>query len=54
MSKIAIIGPAHPYRGGIAAYNERLAEHLQKEHEVKVYTFTLQYPSFLDILVSPR
>lgn len=47
MSKIAIIGPAYPYRGGIAAYNERLAETLQKEHEVTIYTFTLQYPSFL-------
>ena len=23
--KIVILGPAHPYRGGIAALNERLA-----------------------------
>jgi glycosyltransferase involved in cell wall biosynthesis len=47
LSKIAIIGPAYPYRGGIAAYNELLAEQLQKDHIVKTYTFTLQYPSFL-------
>ncbi len=46
--KIAIIGPAHPYRGGIAAYNERLAhEFLHQGHEAKLYTFTLQYPSLL-------
>lgn len=46
--KIAIIGPAYPYRGGIAAFNERLARQLHDEgHEVDLYTFTLQYPGFL-------
>ncbi len=46
--KIVIIGTAHPYRGGLAAFNERLATQFQKEgHEVEVYTFTLQYPKFL-------
>lgn len=46
--KIAILGTAHPYRGGLAAYNERLAQHLQSEgHEVVIYTFSLQYPNFL-------
>lgn len=46
--KIAIVGTAYPYRGGIAAFNERLAEQLQTEgHEVEIYTFTLQYPNFL-------
>lgn len=46
--KICIIGPAWPYRGGIAAFSERLANQFQSErHEVKLYTFTLQYPSFL-------
>jgi glycosyltransferase involved in cell wall biosynthesis len=46
--KIAIIGPAFPYRGGIAAFSERLARQFQSEgHEVKLYTFTLQYPKFL-------
>ena len=48
MSKIILIGSAHPYRGGLAAYNERLAEALQEAgHEVTIYTFTLQYPNFL-------
>lgn len=46
--KIAIIGSAHPYRGGLAAYNERLAKAFEAEgHSVKVYTFKLQYPNFL-------
>lgn len=46
--KIAIIGPAHPFRGGLATYNERLArEFIHKGYEVTIYTFTLQYPSFL-------
>ena len=46
--KITILGPAHPYRGGIAAFGERLAAELRKEgHEVDMVTFTLQYPSML-------
>ncbi len=46
--KIALIGTAYPYRGGLAAYNEKLATELQQEgHEVTIYTFTLQYPSIL-------
>ncbi len=46
--KIKIIGTAHPLRGGLAAYNERLAEVLQEEgHDVEIYNFSLQYPSFL-------
>jgi len=46
--KIIILGTAYPYRGGIAAFNERLAQQFLKEgHNVVIYTFTLQYPSFL-------
>ena len=46
--KIAIVGPAYPYRGGIATFNDRLARQLQSEgHQVRIYTFTLQYPSIL-------
>lgn len=46
--KIVILGTAYPYRGGLSAFNERLAtEYLQAGHEVEIYTFTLQYPSFL-------
>lgn len=46
--KIAIIGPAHPLRGGLATYNARLAEVLQEQgHNVTIYSFSLQYPGFL-------
>lgn len=46
--KIVILGTAHPYRGGLAAMNERLARQLMEEgHEVIIYNFTLQYPGFL-------
>src|SRR5688500_11045864 len=48
MSKVVLIGPAHPYRGGLATYNERLAREFQNlGHQVSLHTFTLQYPSFL-------
>lgn len=46
--KIVFVGPAHPFRGGIAAFNDKLAIELsQLGHEVVIYTFKLQYPSFL-------
>ncbi len=45
---IAIIGTAYPFRGGLAAYNEKLAREFQNNgHTVSIYTFTTQYPSFL-------
>jgi len=46
--KIAILGTAHPLRGGLAAFNERLAQQLQQQgHEVTIWSFSLQYPGFL-------
>lgn len=46
--KIIILGSAHPLRGGLAAFNERLCTELQGQgHTVKIYSFSLQYPSFL-------
>ncbi|HET6559008.1 MAG TPA: glycosyltransferase [Prolixibacteraceae bacterium] len=48
MKTIKIIGPAYPYRGGIATTNERLAqEFLTMGYQVDIETFTVQYPSFL-------
>ena len=45
---IVIIGPAHPLRGGLASFNERLARSFQDDgHSVTIYTFSLQYPGFL-------
>ena len=46
--KIIFIGSAHPFRGGLATFNERLSRELiAMGHEVDLYTFTVQYPSFL-------
>ena len=48
MSKIVIVGPTHPLRGGLASFNERLAREFKKSgDEVLIYTFAYQYPSFL-------
>jgi len=46
--KIHILGPAFPFRGGISAFTNRLAQQFQDEgHDVNVLTFSLQYPKFL-------
>jgi len=46
--KVIILGSAHPLRGGLASYNERLArEFIRQRHSVQIYTFSLQYPEFL-------
>ncbi|MGN6491648.1 MAG: glycosyltransferase [Agriterribacter sp.] len=46
--KIVIIGPAHPLRGGLASYDERLAREFQlMGWDTHIYTFSLQYPGFL-------
>jgi glycosyltransferase involved in cell wall biosynthesis len=47
--KIVIIGPAYPLRGGgMSTFNERLARaFIEEEHDVTIYTFSLQYPSIL-------
>lgn len=48
MSRVIIIGPAHPLRGGLASFNERLArQFLSEGNDVSIYTFSLQYPGFL-------
>ena len=46
--KITILGPAHPYRGGLASIMQTMArEYQSRGHEVRIYTFTVQYPSLL-------
>ena len=46
--RIGILGTTWPYRGGLAAFNERLAHQFIAEgKEVEIFTFTLQYPDFL-------
>ncbi len=45
---IAIVGPAHPYRGGLASIMETMAREYQRRgYRVDILTFTLQYPSLL-------
>ena len=46
--KIAIIGPAHPLRGGLTTFNHRLAkEFIALGDDCVIYSYSLQYPSFL-------
>ncbi|MBQ7343053.1 MAG: glycosyltransferase family 4 protein [Alistipes sp.] len=46
--KICIVGPAYPYRGGLASIMETMARVYQAAgHDVRIYTFTVQYPSLL-------
>ena len=48
MLHFEIIGPAYPLRGGIANYNERLAQEVQTQgQQAHLTTFKLQYPSIL-------
>ncbi len=48
MAKVVIIGPAHPLRGGLATFNQRLAKEFNESgHDCMLYSFSLQYPSFL-------
>ncbi|TCJ19289.1 glycosyltransferase [Flaviaesturariibacter flavus] len=48
MARILILGPAHPLRGGLATFNQRLAEEFIHEgHDCSLVSFSLQYPGFL-------
>ena len=45
---IISIGPAHPYRGGLATFSDRLAGQFTTEgHIIDLITFRLQYPRLL-------
>ncbi len=45
--KIALLSTFYPFRGGIAQFNARLFRVLEKDHDVKAFTFTRQYPQLL-------
>tara|TARA_B100001540_G_C15798387_1_gene638749 strand:+ start:772 stop:1911 length:1140 start_codon:yes stop_codon:yes gene_type:complete len=46
--KVIIIGPAYPFRGGIANFNNSLAqEYYNKGIDIQIFSFSLQYPEFL-------
>lgn len=42
--RIALVGPLHPWRGGLAQYLQLLGEALESHAEVNAVTFTRQYP----------
>lgn len=45
--KIAIVGPTHPYKGGIAQHTTQLAHHLEAVgHDVEIVSWKIQYPFF--------
>jgi len=45
--RVALVGPVHPWRGGIAQYLGMLGESLRPRAEVRGVTFTRQYPGLL-------
>lgn len=46
--KLALVGPVHPFRGGIAHYTSMLAQALgEQTHEVLVVSYRRQYPRWL-------
>ena len=48
MQHVVIIGPGHPLRGGLATFNQRLAEEFIAEGmNCSLVSFSLQYPSIL-------
>jgi glycosyltransferase involved in cell wall biosynthesis len=48
MASAVIIGPAHPLRGGLASFDERLTRaFMEAGWDAEIFTFSLQYPGFL-------
>ncbi len=48
MKRIAILGPAHPLRGGLATFNQRLArQFIDEGNSCELISFSLQYPTLL-------
>lgn len=45
--RISLIGPTHPFRGGIAHHTTLLHQHLRARHEVDFLAFRRQYPRWL-------
>lgn len=45
--KIDLIGPSHPFRGGISHYTTLLFKALKERHDTTFYSFKRQYPRFL-------
>ncbi len=48
LKSLIILGPAHPFRGGLSGFNQTLARTFRALGiKVRLFTFTTQYPSLL-------
>ena len=48
LKSVVILGPAYPFRGGLATVNQALARTFTKMGiACRIFTFTTQYPSLL-------
>lgn len=48
MTKIFIIGPAYPLRGGLATFDELFCDAFNNQgHDCEIISYSLQYPNFL-------
>jgi glycosyltransferase involved in cell wall biosynthesis len=45
--RITVLGPTHPFRGGIAHHTTLLYQHLRVRHDVSFLAFRRQYPGWL-------
>ncbi len=45
--RVVLVGPFFPYRGGIAHFNNRLAQALAERCDVRMLSFDRQYPALL-------
>lgn len=45
--KYAVVGPTHPFKGGISHFTTFLVRHLRQKHEVRFHSFSRQYPGWL-------
>jgi len=44
---LTVIGPTHPFRGGIAHYTTLLVRNLRVSHDVQFFSYSRQYPHWL-------
>lgn len=45
--KLTVVGPTHPFRGGISHYTSLLVRTLRCRHQVQFLSYSRQYPSWL-------
>jgi len=45
--KLTVVGPTHPFRGGISHYTSLLVRTLRRRHQVQFLSYSRQYPTWL-------